>query len=365
VDFYRVYRNGALLTALTATTNTYVDKAVITGTTYTYYTLAINTGGQTSSNQVPITARCEAPPGTFTLTVTPWCNGTAPVNELHWTAPVGVTFPYETYRNNVLVFTSDLNLYEDTAVMAGVTYSYLVRAKNAIGTRDSNIVPAMTRSDCAVPPDPVIDTVSPQTVTVGSGSFTLTITGRNFNSTSRIAWGFSGQSPTAVIIPTFVSGNKLTVQVAQNSGGFSPFINPGGLALQVLNPGPNFWDGQKSNIVALSTVNPISTVSSVTGTCRAGFNCTPANGFDVKIQGSGFVNNIAFVGGDYVSSTYAEMNGSRVPVGALGQGPVFNAMQLFVNGTIIPTAGTYSVRVCNAATTVGTSCSTGSLTVTP
>jgi hypothetical protein len=212
----------------------------------------------------------------------------------------------------------------------------------------------------------VIDTISPQTVTVGSGSFTLTVTGRNFNSTSRILWAFSGQSPTAVIIPTFVNGNTLTLQVTQNSGGFSPFINPGGLVLQVLNPGPNFWDGQRGNIVPFTIFNPIPTVSSIAGTCRAGFNCTAANGFDVKIQGTGFVWNNAFVGGgSYVSSTYAEINGRPTPVSALGQGPVVNVMQLSVNGTIIPTAGTYSVRVCNAATTQGTSCSTGSLTVTP
>lgn len=124
VDFYQAYRNGSLLTGLTATTNTYLDTAVIIGATYMYHILAINSGGQTSSNQVAITARCETPPGTFTLTVIPWCDGTAPINLLEWTAPAGRAFPYEAYRNNVLVFTTDLNRYEDRAVAAGATYSY-------------------------------------------------------------------------------------------------------------------------------------------------------------------------------------------------------------------------------------------------
>jgi hypothetical protein len=157
----------------------------------------------------------------------------------------------------------------------------------------------------------------------------------------------------------------LTVQITQDSGGFSPFSIPGALAIQVLKPGPSFWDGQRSNTVQFTIFNPSPAISSISGTCQAGLNCVPSNGFDVRIFGSGFVNNSAFVGGTFVSSTTLEINGAAANMNLLGQGPVYTQMQLTANGSLIPTPGTYTVRVCNAGTSQGTACSTGSLTVTP
>lgn len=140
---------------------------------------------------------------------------------------------------------------------------------------------------------------------------------------------------------------------------------PGVLAIQVLKPGPNFWDGERSNTVQFTLFNPVPVISSISGTCRANLNCTPSNGFDVRILGSGFVNNTAFINGSFVESTTLDINGAATNKNFLGQGPVYSQMQLFANGTLIPTPGTYALRVCNAGTSQGTACSTGSLTVTP
>ncbi|MBI4381274.1 MAG: peptidoglycan DD-metalloendopeptidase family protein [candidate division NC10 bacterium] len=365
VDFYQVLRNGIVLEGVGGTTTTFLDTAVTAGTTYNYVVRAINSGGQTDSNSVSTTASCGTPPGAFILTVTPWCTGSAPVNLLEWTGSAGRTFPYEVYRNGSPVFTTDLSRYDDTAVTAGTSYSYVVRARNSVGSSDSNTVIGTAKTDCAVPVAPVIGSINPSSVTVGGGSFTLTLTGSNFDSTTKVLWAFAGQTPTSVITPTFVDSSTLTIQVTQDSGGFSPFSIPGVLAIQVLKPGPNFWDGQRSNTVQFTIFNPSPAISSISGTCQAGLNCTPSNGFDVRIFGSGFVNNIANIGGSFVESTTLDINGAAANKSFLGQGPVYSQMQLFANGTLIPTAGTYTVRVCNAGTSQGTACSTGSLTVTP
>lgn len=130
------------------------------------------------------------------------------------------------------------------------------------------------------------------------------------------------------------------------------------MVIQVIKPGPNFWDGQRSNIVSFTIFNPIPVVSSITGTCKANLNCTPGNGFDVRIYGSGFVRNL--VNGK-IDSTYVKVDGKIVNFSSLGQG----VLQLFINGMVIPTQGTYLIEVCNEGTVQGTSCSTGYLTVTP
>lgn len=363
VDYYNIYKNGSLYEGVSSNVTTFVDTAVTTGMTYSYFIRAINSGGQTDSKSVTLTTTCQGIlPGIFTLTATPWCNGSNPIIHLEWGGSAGRTLPYELYRNGTLMFTTDFNNYDDTAVTAGTTYNYFVRAKNSVGYRDSNTVPVTSKSDCGAPVSPVINTISPQSVTVGDGGFTLTITGQYFDSTAKILWAFSGQTPATVVYPTFVDSSTLTVQVTQNSGGFSPFLYPGALVIQVIKPGPNFWDGQRSNIMSFTIFNPVPIVNSISGTCRANLNCTPSNGFDVKINGSGFVNNLV---SSSISSSYAEINGSSTPVSLIGQGPVTSQMQLYVNGSLIPTPGTYTVNVCNAGTIQGTACSTGSLTVTP
>ena len=75
------------------------------------------------------------------------------------------------------------------------------------------------------PLTPVIDTIRPQTVTIGDGAFTLTITGKYFDSSVKILWNFAGSEPGGPIItPTFVNSTTLTVGVSQNSGGFSSHL---------------------------------------------------------------------------------------------------------------------------------------------
>jgi len=97
--YYKVYRDGVLLGDPYPPPNTFIDTAVMLGTGYTYYVAAINAGGQTNSNQVTLIAECNVPPGAFTLSVIPSCEGSSPKNYLYWDASAGRTLPCEIYRD--------------------------------------------------------------------------------------------------------------------------------------------------------------------------------------------------------------------------------------------------------------------------
>lgn len=110
-------------------------------------------------------------PGAFTLTVTPECSGTATRNKLTWTASANAT-SYDIYRNGTLYATSITGTtYTNTAVTAGTSYSYYVKAKNTTATQttNSNGTQNVVAINCAMP-----------------GAFTLTATAECSGTTSRI-----------------------------------------------------------------------------------------------------------------------------------------------------------------------------------
>ncbi len=92
-------------------------------------------------------------PGAFTLTVTPECSGTATRNKLTWTASANAT-SYDLYRNGTLYASSIAGTtYTNTAVTAGTSYSYYVKAKNtsATQTTNSNGTQTVVAINCAAP----------------------------------------------------------------------------------------------------------------------------------------------------------------------------------------------------------------------
>lgn len=90
---------------------------------------------------------------------------------------------------------------------------------------------------------PSILNISPSVVMVGSGSFTLTVTGNNFNTSSKV--NFNGIAKTT----TFVSGSQLTATIPA-----SDLAVTGTYTISVTNPAPG---GGTSNI-SFFTVSPTS-----------------------------------------------------------------------------------------------------------
>jgi N-acetylmuramoyl-L-alanine amidase len=79
-----------------------------------------------------------ATPGTFTLTVTPECIGTATRNRLNWTTSANAT-SYDIYRNGAL-YASNITgtQYLNTVVTGGTSYTYYVKAKNASASANNS-----------------------------------------------------------------------------------------------------------------------------------------------------------------------------------------------------------------------------------
>ncbi|MFP5439654.1 MAG: N-acetylmuramoyl-L-alanine amidase [Bacteroidia bacterium] len=79
-----------------------------------------------------------ATPGTFTLTLTPECVGTATRNRLNWTTSANAT-AYDIYRNGSL-YASNITgtQYLNTSVNGGTSYTYYVKAKNGTATANNS-----------------------------------------------------------------------------------------------------------------------------------------------------------------------------------------------------------------------------------
>lgn len=138
---YDIYKDGALWDS-NITTTTYTNTSgVVAGTAYTYSIKAKNAGASQTTNSngnVAATAINCAAPGAFTLTVSPECSGTATRNKLTWTTSANAT-SYDIYRNGSLYASSVAGpTYTNTAVTAGTSYSYYVKAKNTTATQTTN-----------------------------------------------------------------------------------------------------------------------------------------------------------------------------------------------------------------------------------
>jgi len=158
---YVVNRDGAPYSATFASTKlAFDDLTVNVGQTYTYTVTATNSGGSTLSSGQSVTINACAPatpPTPPTLSVSTICNDTSPINRLSWTSSSGAT-SYQVFRNGTalsLSLPSTTLAYDDSAVAAGQTYAYFVRATNTAGNADSNTINiSLVTTICQPPPQP-------------------------------------------------------------------------------------------------------------------------------------------------------------------------------------------------------------------
>jgi uncharacterized protein (TIGR03437 family) len=124
-------------------------------------------------------------------------------------------------------------------------------------------------------PVPTLASLNPSSVIVGSGAFTLTLTGANFINASSVWW--NGQAR----LTSYVNATTLTIQVPA-----ADVANVGTAELKVVNPAPG---GGTSNSLNLTIVppNPVPTLTSLSpNSVGAG---SPS--FTLTLTGTGFVNN--------------------------------------------------------------------------
>jgi hypothetical protein len=141
---YAVIQGTTKIATVDASTNSYDDTQVTNGTTYTYKVRVTTAIGTATSNKVTLTPGTSAAPAQ-TAPSAPVLTGTSgsAVNHLTWTTPDDGGSPITNYvvvQRTTKIATVDpaTHSYDDTQVANGTTYTYKVRAANAIGTATSN-----------------------------------------------------------------------------------------------------------------------------------------------------------------------------------------------------------------------------------
>jgi uncharacterized protein (TIGR03437 family) len=182
-------------------------------------------------------------------------------------------------------------------------------------------------------PVPTLTALNPNSVAVGSGAFTLTLTGTNFINTSVVTW--NGATRTT----NFVNATTLTIQVPA-----ADVANAATVELKVTNPAPG---GGTSNGLNLTIVqpNPAPTLTGLNpSTVGAG-----SGAFTLTLTGTGFTNS---------SSVW--WNGAVRPSVFVNT----TTLTLQVPAADIASAGTVEIKVVNPAPGGGTSNSLN-LTIVP
>ncbi len=173
VTGYTIYRNGGVLSTVSATTLAYADKTVSSSTTYSYTVDAFDAAGNHSAQSLPanLTTPDWTPPSVPAgLAATVVSSGEI---DLTWSAStdnVGVT-GYTVYRNGALLTTTGAGVtaWADTTVAASTAYSYAVDAFDAAGNHSARSAPVSATTP-AVPdtqPPTVPSGVAAQTGPVG------------------------------------------------------------------------------------------------------------------------------------------------------------------------------------------------------
>ncbi len=125
-------------------------------------------------------------------------------------------------------------------------------------------------------PSPIVSSISPSSVTAGGDSFTLTVNGSNFVTSSVL--NFNGTALTT----TYVSPAQITAAIPA-----SDILTGGTASITVINPANGVSGGGSSSPVTL-TILPASTQPTVSNLIPASATAgTPA--FTLTVNGSGFV----------------------------------------------------------------------------
>lgn len=228
--------------------------------------------------------------------------------------------------------------------------------------------------DCGICPTapPVIDSLTPTSVTLNNGPLDLRFDGRNFD--TGIIYLFRGPSDppgSGGLRATPVSSTLVTYHGDTFGPGTSngSFERAGTYYLQLFNPVPSFADGQRSNTVTFTIYQSVPVINQIVGHAKADFGCTSAMAdaglCDVRAQGSGFTSLIGDIAGN--SDGMWDISGVPYPgrPQLVGTYPVSNEVLLRFGGQLTPTPGTYTVRVCHYVTASGTVCSTAPLIADP
>jgi len=174
-------------------------------------------------------------------------------------------------------------------------------------------------------PMPAITTLSPSSATAGGPTFTLTVTGSNFITTSKVRWNGADRTT------TYVSSSQLTASIL-----VSDIATQGTASVTVFNPTPGGGTSGAQTFTINAASNPVPTLTSISpSSATAG-----GSAFTLTVTGTNFITSskVRWNGADrtttYVSATQ---------------------LTAAIPATDIATSGTASVTVFNPTPGGGTS----------
>lgn len=141
VTGYRVYRGSTQIGTVTTGTG-YIDNTVQPSTTYSYSVQAYDAAANLSAASTAVSVTTPARADTQAPTVPSALNAqnlTSTSVTVRWTAStdnVGVS-SYLIYRNGTQIGTTAATEYADSGLVAGTSYSYTVKAQDAVGNRSA------------------------------------------------------------------------------------------------------------------------------------------------------------------------------------------------------------------------------------
>ena len=173
-------------------------------------------------------------------------------------------------------------------------------------------------------PVPTLSSLSPSSAAVGSGAFTLTVTGTNYVASSVVRWKNSNRTT------TFISSTQLQAQILA-----SDIAATGSAAVTVRNPTPG--GGTSSSVTfTITATNPVPALSSISPTSAAAGGAA----FTLTATGTNFaITSVVRWNGSNRTTTYVSST----------------QLQAQITAADIATAGTASVTVFSPTPGGGTS----------
>ena len=201
---------------------------------------------------------------------------------------------------------------------------------------------------------PQITALAPQYVTAGSPAFTLTVSGSNFVSGSKVRWNGSDR------VTTFVSATQLRANILA-----ADVATAGSVPVTVFNP-----DGSLSNATTFEIRNPQPAVVHLTPS----WGIAGGPSFTLIVDGSNFISSskVRWKGSDratsFMSGTELQASISAADIAGAGTAgvtvytpPPGGGTSNAINFDILPVLASLTV---NPSSVVGGSPSTGTVTLT-
>ena len=208
-------------------------------------------------------------------------------------------------------------LIDQTKLQINLTATDL-EVGGTLKVKGSNLAPGGGQSGSLIftvqNPVPLLSSLNPTSMIIGSSEFTLTLTGDNFVKTSIVS--FNNEQ----VSSRYLSRTQMEATIPSTA-----ITNPGSYLVKVINPAPG---GGDSSPLTFSVLNPAPSLSSINPTSII----AGSPEFTLTLNGDNFI-----------TSSIVSFNNNQYPVRFISK----TQIETTIPSSALTTAGSYSVKVIN------------------